>query len=637
MKKKAFNFPTSISNLKTTNFSKTQILLKSKIINNGLISTPKFNFCLNAEFKSTNKSLVRGSTGIKLRELTIGHQLTETSIKYPYKDALYIHHQKTRLSYTELNERVTQTAKALISIGINQTSKIAIYAPNCLEWILAQYACARVGIPLANINPAYQINDLKYSLSVLGITTLIMPRRLKSTNYLDILNQINPDLMESKQNAMRLQLNNLPDLKQIILLDDLACGEISDPHKKEIKKIAKENNLIFFDDLFESLGSGADLNIENIYKQMTSSVSIHDATNIQFTSGTTGLPKGAILSHYNILNNAFLIGKNLNYSENDKVLIPVPLYHCFGSVMGNLACLNWGSTVVYPSATFDAVKILEVLEQEKCTALYGVPTMFVEILNQQSKLNKNVSSLRTGIMAGSVCPKYLMDRCIEELNLRDLTICYGMTELSPVTHQTSLSDCIEKKTTTVGHNLPHTVTKIVDDEGNVVDRNVKGEICSKSFGLFKGYFANEQATQGSIDSEGFMKTGDIGFIDDEGYLHIESRKKDVIIRGGENISPKEIEDYLGSHPFIDDVQVIAVKDEKFGDEICAWIKIKAEHKGELDKSKIVEFCKKKIAHYKIPKYMKFVNSFPTTITGKPQKYKMREITNKILEDKSEEL
>ncbi len=607
-------------------------------IKNKLLNFSRSTFCLNDEFKKTNKSIMRGITGITLREITIGEQLSQTAKKFPYNDALYIHHQKVRLSYTELNERVTTTAKVLISLGLNQSSKVAIYAPNCLEWVLTQYACARIGITLANINPAYQINDLKYSLSVLGITTLIMPRRLKSTDYLDIINKICPDLAGRNQNCLRLVLKSLPELKQIILIDDVACGEDSNPHKTALKKIVKENNLIFWDDLFDSLSGGdAYSNVENIYMQMINSVKIHDATNIQFTSGTTGLPKGAVLSHYNILNNGFLVGRNMNYSEKDRVLIPVPLYHCFGSVIGNLACLSWGSTAVYPSPTFDSIMSLKILEQEKCTSLYGVPTMFIEILNQQLKLKKDVSSLRTGVIAGSVCAKYLMNRCISELNLHDLTICYGMTELSPVTHLTNSYDSIEKKTTTVGQIMPHTVTKIVDEEGNIVDKNQRGEICTKSYGLFKGYFANEQATKASIDSEGFMKSGDIGFIDDEGYLHIDGRKKDVIIRGGENISPKEIEDYLGTHPFIEDVQVMGVKDEKFGDEVCAWIKVKAEHKFDLNKSMVIDYCKKKIAHYKIPRYVKFVDAFPTTITGKPQKYKMREITCKILEDKSEEL
>jgi len=609
----------------------------NKCIFSSFAKFSRYKFCLNSEFRNSRSSLTRGSTGVSLREITIGQQLTETAKKFPYIDALYIHHQKTRLSYTELNEKVTQAAKAFISIGLNQTSKIAIYAPNCLEWVLTQYACARIGIPLANINPAYQIKDLEYSLNVLGISTLIMPRKLKSTNYLDIINKISPDLKEKQQNSLRLELKSLPHLKQIILLDDIVTGESSDPNNEKLRKIVKENNLIFWDDLFNSVEQGADINIENIFKQMTDSVKIHDVTNIQFTSGTTGLPKGATLTHYNILNNGFLVGRNLKYSETDRVLIPVPLYHCFGSVMGNLACLAHGSTVIYPSATFDGLKSLEALEQEKCTSLYGVPTMFVEMLNQQQKLRKNVSTLRTGIMAGSVCPKYLMNRCINELNLTDLTICYGMTELSPVTHQTSIYDLIEKKTTTVGQILPHTITKIIDDEGKILEKNQRGEICSKSYGLFMGYYGNEKATADTIDPEGFMKTGDIGYIDDEGYLHIEGRKKDVIIRGGENISPKEIEDYLGSHPLIDDVQVIAVKDEKFGDEICAWIKVKAENKDQLDKSKVIEFCKKKIAHYKIPRYMKFVDEYPMTINGKPQKYKMREITNKILEEKSQEL
>lgn len=491
----------------------------------------KFYNHLNSKFRDTNLSLIKGSTSIKLKEITIGQQLDLISKRFPNNDAIYVHHQKTKLTFEELNLKVSQTAKAFISLGLTKNSKVAIYAPNCIEWVLSQYGSARIGVQLANINPAYQINDLKYSLKMLGVNTLIMTRKLKSTDYLEIINKLNPDLKDSTQNMLNLSLKELPDLKQIILLDDLAAGEFQENHVNTIRSIAKENNMIFWNDLIDSIGEiTTNYKIEALYSEFKNSVNPHDPTNIQFTSGTTGLPKGALLSHYNIINNGYLISRHMNYTEKDRVLIPVPLYHCFGSVMGNLACLNSGSAIIYPNATFDAEKSLEVLEQEKCTSLYGVPTMFIEVLNNQKKLQKHLPNLSKGIMAGAVCPKYLMDRCFDELNLKNLMIGYGMTELSPITHLTSPHDSIEKKTTTVGQILPHTETKIVDEEGNILLRNMKGEICSKGYGLFIGYYGNEKATKESIDQEGFMKTGDIGYVDDEGYLYIEGRKKDTIIR-----------------------------------------------------------------------------------------------------------
>jgi fatty-acyl-CoA synthase len=621
-----------------TKTKKEKILIK-------LIKSSNFNFSLKSNLNSSsNLSYTEGNISIKLREVSIGEQLNLTSKKFPNNDAIYVNHQNLKLSYEEFNLKVSQTAKAFISLGLTRDSKVAIYSSNCVEWALTQFACARIGIPFANINPAYQINDLKYSLNVLGINTLIMSRKIKTTDYIEIVNKINLDLKNSNQNPIDLNLKELPNLKQIILLDDLASGEIIQNNKQEMKKISNENNMILWDELMDSIPLSNFINnniilnsVEKKYNDMKKYVKIHDAINIQFTSGTTGLPKGAVLSHYNILNNAYLIGNNLNYTEKDKVLITVPLYHCFGSVMGNLACINFGSTIVYSNSVFDSIKTLDVIENYKCTSLYGVPTMFLDILEKQKLAKKNMKSLRTGIMAGSICSKFLMERCIEELYLKDLTICYGMTELSPVTHQTSISDDIDKKTQTVGTNLPHSITKIVDENGEIVPRGQKGEICSKGFGLFKGYFANENATKNTIDKDGFMKTGDIGFIDNDGYLYIEGRIKDTIIRGGENISPKEIEDFLGTNFKIENVQVIAVKDEKYGDEICAWIKLKKEYHGKTDKKEIIEFCKKNIAHYKIPRYIKFVENFPMTITGKPQKFMMRDITNKILEDKSENL
>ena len=614
-----------------------------------LLNYPKITKSYStSEFKNTNLSYCQGPTGVRLLDQTIGEALHNTSIKFPYVECLISAHQKVKLTYEEFNFKVDQVAKSLIALGLPTGSKIGVYAPNSEEWVLVQFACARVGFILVNINPAYQVNDLKYVLKKVGVNCLVMPRMLKTSNYLQIMTQLAPELVNVKgnsQNPVNLNIKDLPNLKQIILLSDASCGEIFDKEGKVLnisddkfyRELSQENNLIYWNDFYnKSFISKKSYCLEEEYLKRKSSVKVDDPTNIQFTSGTTGLPKGAVLSHYNILNNGYLVGKTLEYSPKDKVLISVPLYHCFGAVMGNLACISHGATIIYPNGSFDGNKSLKVLSEERATSLYGVPTMFIEILKTQQKTKLDISSVKKGIMAGSVCPKYLMDRCISELNMTDLTICYGMTELSPVSHQTTPYDTFERKTSTVGSLLPHTITKIVDEEGVVVERNVTGEICTKSYGLMLGYYEDAEATRNAIEN-GFMKTGDLGFIDNDGYLHIEGRKKDTIIRGGENISPKELEDFLGSHPKVEDVQVLAAKDEKFGDEICAWVKVKAEFKGSLNKEEIIHFCKKKIAHYKIPRYVRFVDSFPMTVTGKPQKYKMREITNQILKDKLEEL
>lgn len=381
----------------------------------------------------------------------------------------------------------------------------------------------------------------------------------------------------------------------------------------------------------------------------------YDPTNIQFTSGTTGLPKGAMLSHFNILNNANLIVKQLKYTKNDKVIVQVPLYHCFGTVIGNLGCINSGATIIYPNATFDSEKTIKVIHSTKATSLYGVPTMFLEVLNKLELMNKendtnnllkktnNIydfkSHLNKGVMAGSTCPEYLMNRVINELGINNLSICYGMTELSPVTHQTNMNDSFYHRTCSVGKNHPHSETKIVDKNNNIVPRNKVGEVLSKSSGLMIGYFEDSKATINTIDKDGFMRTGDLGLIDDEGYLKIIGRIKDTIIRGGENISPKEIEDYLGTHDKIELVQVIAVDDKRLGDEICAWVKLKDKYKNDktLTKEEIAKYCKKKLAHFKVPRYVKFVDSFPMTVTNKPKKFEMRDITNKIIETNSEDI
>ncbi len=359
------------------------------------------------------------------------------------------------------------------------------------------------------------------------------------------------------------------------------------------------------------------------------------AANIQFTSGTTGLPKGALLSHFNIINNGYFVGKNLDYNTNDKALIQVPLYHCFGSVLGNLACITNGAAMIYPTSSFNPEKSLQVIEEIGVTSLLGVPTMFTDILSKQKQHRRKVSTLKKGIMAGSVCPEYLMNRVINELGITELSICYGMTELSPVTHQTLASDSFIQRTGTVGRNLPHSITKIIDYNGEIAKRNTEGEVYTLSFGRMIEYFDENKATNEAFDEEGFMKSGDIGVIDDDGYLRIVGRKKDTIIRGGENISPKEIEDFIGTHSKVELVQVIGVKDVKFGDEVCAWVKLREGE--QMSKEDIAKFCIGKLAHFKVPKYIRFVNDFPMTVTNKPQKYKMRDITNKIIEDGSEDL
>lgn len=592
---------------------------------------PFSKFTLPINCRDLKLSHTKGNTYESLKYITIGKQI-EVAAKV-YKDSLALHsaHQgETFLSYEHLDFEVSKVARGFVGLGIQMQETVGVYAPNCNEWAISQYACSRSGSILVNINPAYQTKDLQYTLNKTKISTLIMPKKLKSSNYVDILNAIDPGLKDKHQNKLQLKLNNLPYLKRVILLDDLAAGEPAD--ELTHNTIAKENNMITWEEFLQYF-TGSENQKEVDRRQEF--IRPEDPTNIQFTSGTTGLPKGALLSHFNILNNGYFVGKSLNYSINDRVIIQVPLYHCFGTVMGNLACITSGAASIYPNSTFDSPKSLETIEKLKGTSLYGVPTMFLDVLNKQKIFKKNVSSLKKGIMAGSVCPEYLMNRVLGELGISEFSICYGMTELSPVTHQTSPQDTFYHRTCSVGRNLPHTETKIVNEKGLIVARGVEGEVLSRSFGSMIGYFEDESATNNAVDEEGFMKTGDLGTIDNEGYLSIVGRKKDIIIRGGENISPKEIEDYLGTHPKIDLVQVVGVKDVKFGDEICAWVKLKEDE--TMTKDDIASYCKDKLAHFKIPRYVRFVKSFPMTVTNKPQKFLMRDTTNKIIEEGTEDL
>lgn len=594
-----------------------------KYYNSNDIHFDLINNCHNSHL-----SITRGNTHISLKNMTMSKLLEETTAKHPTQTAIISAHQNTKYTYEELSHFVHILSRCFIGLGINLQEKIGVYAPNCNEWLFSQFASAKVGAVFVNINPAYQAKDLEFTLNKTEINTLIMPKKLKKSNYIEILKQIDEGFIQ-KQNKYNLKLKKLPHLKRVILLNDNSADEIDD---KNHKSIADNHNIITYEDLISEFDNPKyDIEIKNRQNNILPT----DPANIQFTSGTTGLPKGALLSHFNIINNGYFTGKQLNYDLNDKALIQVPLYHCFGAVMGNIACISNYSTMIYPTSSFNTEKSLKAIEHYKATSLLGVPTMFIEILNKYKSEGRKVNSLKKGIMAGSVCPEYLMNRVANELHIKDLSICYGMTELSPITHQTLPTDSLLHKTTTVGRNIPYTITKIVDDKGNIVERGKEGEVCSNSFGRMIGYYKDEEATKNTFDPYGFMKTGDYGIIDNEGYLTIIGRKKDTIIRGGENISPKEIEDLIGSHEKIDMVQVIGVKDIKFGDEICAWIKLKPNC--TMTKEEVAEYCYKNLAHYKVPRYVRFVEEFPMTITNKPKKFVMRDITNEILDKKSEDL
>lgn len=580
-------------------------------------------------FYNSNLSIIYGDTFVNLKNNTLGQEIELAAKKFPHSLCLYSAHQNTKYTFEEFNHLVDFTSRCFVGVGIEVNEKIGIYAPNCNEWLLSKFACAKIGGVFVNINPAYQVKELEFTLNKTKISTLIMPKKIKSSNYVEILNEIDSGFKDRFQNRKKLSLKKLPYLKRVILISDEAADEDT---SLDHERIAEENNLLTWDDVMTDYNRRR---FDDEVIKRKNNVKPQDAVNIQFTSGTTGLPKGATLSHFNIINNGYLIGKNINYDCNDRAIIQVPLYHCFGSVIGNLACITNGAAMIYPSASFNVEKTLKVIEEIKATSLLGVPTMFSEVLNKQHKLRRNVSSLKKGVMAGSICPEYLMNRVINELGITNLSICYGMTELSPVTHQTVYTDSFLQRTTTVGRNLPHSITKITDESGNILPRNSVGEVCSLSFGRMLEYYEEKEATSASFDSEGFMKSGDLGVIDDQGYLSIVGRKKDTIIRGGENISPREIEDYIGTHKKVDIVQVIGVSDPRFGDEVCAWIKLK---EGEsMSKEDVAKFCYHKLAHYKIPKYVRFVEDFPMTVTNKPQKFKMRDISNDIIEKGTENL
>ena len=535
---------------------------------------------------NTQLSYVHGDSSIPLLGETIGENLKKTVERFPKNDALICSHQNYRATYEEFYEQTSQVAKAILHLGAKPGDRVGIWSPNRYEWVLLQYATARIGVILVNINPAYRTSELIFVLNQSQIKYMFASLSFKTSNY-----------------------------KKMV-----------DDAREFTSTLVDE---VFFDENWDDFLKGAAHISDEELQNYESQIQFDDPVNIQYTSGTTGFPKGVTLSHHNILNNGYFIGIRLHYTEKDRVCIPVPFYHCFGMVIGNLCCTAHGSTMVIPNDSFDPQLTLEVVEKEKCTSLYGVPTMFIATLHELDLKNYDLSSLRTGVMAGAVCPPEVMKRVENQMNMKEVTICYGMTETSPVSTQTKIGTPFEKQIHSVGTIHDHLEIKIINPEtGKIVNRGENGELCTRGYSVMLKYWDNPEATHQVLDSARWMHTGDLAMMDEEGYIHISGRIKDLIIRGGENISPKEIEDFLYQYPNVLDAQVIGVPSEKFGEEVMAWIKVREGF--SLTEEELVNFCKGQIAHYKVPKYWKFVQEFPMTISGKVRKVEMREMAIKEL-------
>lgn len=546
-------------------------------------------------------SYLSGTGALPLKGQTIGDCFDDTVARYPTQDALISRHQGLRYSWRELQSEVDLTARALLALGVNKGERVAIWAPNCAEWAITQFATAKIGAILVNINPSYRTHELEYALDQSGTSTLVLQGAFKSSDYVEMLSELVPEIDTVSPSELISQ--RLPVLRRVICLDAAR---------------AKPGMLSW-----QALLAQAESIPAKQLAELQATLQFDEPINIQYTSGTTGAPKGATLSHHNILNNGFFVAERIGLTSQDRMVIPVPLYHCFGMVMGNLGCMTHGAAMIYPCDGFDPLTTLRAVSEERATALYGVPTMFIAELEHPDFEQFDLRSLRTGIMAGSICPIEVMRKVIEKMHMREVSICYGMTETSPVSLQTQTDAPLDKRVTTVGTIHPHTEVKLIDpSNGAVVTRGEKGELCTRGYSVMLGYWQNQQATKQAIDDAGWMHTGDLAIMDEEGYVAIVGRIKDMIIRGGENIYPREIEDFLYTHPAISDVQIIGVPDQKYGEEIMAWVKlIDGEH---LDETALRDFCTGRIAHYKVPRYVKFVDTFPMTVTGKIQKYKMRE-------------
>ena len=528
---------------------------------------------------------------------TIGVHFDRTVARFGDRPGLIVHQQGIRWTWSELAARVEAFAAGLVALGLRAGDRAGIWSPNNAEWIITQFATAKAGVILVNINPAYRLTEVEYALNKVGCAALITATRFKTSDYIGMINTLAPELATALPGE--LQAKRLPALRSVIQIGGDAPGTFA----------------------FETVGQRGGEAEHQRLKDLAPLLQFDEPINIQFTSGTTGLPKGATLTHHNILNNGYFIGEIMHYTDRDSVCIPVPMYHCFGMVIGALACMTHGAAIVFPGEGFDPLATLQTVAAYRCTSLYGVPTMFIAELDHPEFAKYDLTSLRTGMMAGSPCPMEVMRRCIRDMHLEEITIGYGMTETSPVSTQTRIGDSMDKQVGTVGRPHPHVEIKIIDAEGRIVPSGVTGELCTRGYPVMLGYWDEPERTAEAIDPAGWMHTGDLATMDEDGYCAVVGRIKDLVIRGGENIYPREIEEFLYRHPAIVEVQVFGVPDPRFGEELCAWVKLRS---GEtLSETDVKAFCQGQIAHYKVPRHVRFVEEFPMTVTGKMQKYLMR--------------
>lgn len=554
------------------------------------------------------KSYLKGPNSEPLLHETIGQCIDRIAQQHPNHEALVVRHQNIRWTYQQYQNEINKLATGLLKLGVQPGDRVGIWSPNRVEWCLTQFATAKIGAIMVCINPAYRLYELEYALNKVQCQYLITAEQFKTSHYLEMLQTLAPELNQSAPG--QLNSDKLPHLKTIIRMGTTATPGMLN---------------------FNDVCTGADATHYQQLHTIAATLTPEQPINIQFTSGTTGSPKGATLTHSNILNNGYQVGQGMNLSHRDRLCIPVPLYHCFGMVMGNLTCLTHGATAVFPSDAFEPIAVLETVAAEKCTALHGVPTMFIAELDAPGFDQYDLSSLRTGVMAGSPCPAEVMRKVIAKMHMSDVTIMYGQTETSPVNHMTAIDAPVNKRCETVGKVGPHQEVIIIDSEGNTLPLGEKGELCCRGYSVMQGYWNDPERTAETIDAEQWLHSGDLAVMDEEGYVQIVGRIKDMIIRGGENVYPREVEEFLYTHPDIQDVQVFGIPDKKYGEEICAWIK--AKEGATLTEQSIKDFCKDKITHFKVPRFIRFVEEFPMTVTGKVQKFKMRDTMSAELEQK----
>ncbi len=546
-------------------------------------------------------SYTRGRQDQALLTQTIGQAFDATVARCTDSEALVSRHQGLRYSWRQLGEQVDTHARALMALGVNTGDRVGIWSPNCAQWCILQLASAKVGAILVNINPAYRVGELEYVLRQSGCRWLVCADAFKTSDYHAMVQELAPELASATPGELACE--RLPELRGVISLAANPPG-----------------GFLPWQALVERAGQTS----TEAYTARQQSLQFDQPVNIQYTSGTTGAPKGATLSHYNILNNGFMVGESLGLTEHDRMVIPVPLYHCFGMVMANLGCITHGSTMIYPNDAFDAELTLRAVGEERASILYGVPTMFIAMLDHPLRAQMDLSTLRSGIMAGATCPIEVMRRVIDQMHMAEVQIAYGMTETSPVSLQTGPDDELELRVTTVGRTQPQLENKLVDADGCIVPRGEIGELCTRGYSVMLGYWNNPQATADAIDPAGWMHSGDLAVMDAHGYVRIVGRNKDMIIRGGENIYPRELEEFFYTHPAVADAQVIGIPCSRYGEEIVAWIKLHPGHSATVEE--LLGWCKARIAHFKVPRHIRFVDEYPMTVTGKVQKFRMREIS-----------